>query len=123
MEREVGVKDGLVWWFEWKHIYPRLYWMAMDYLSIPELLLCLRMDLLMKNMTATSVDVEQTFSQGCLILLHVRSCLSVQSMRVLLCLGRWSKMGLVEDDDVKSAARLPEVDREEEELAIGWDAL
>ena len=81
------------------------------------------MDLLMKNMTATLVDVERTFSQGRLILLHVRSCLSVQSMRVLLCLGGWSKMGLVEDDDVKSAARLPEVDREEEELAIGWDAL
>ena len=35
MEREVGVKDDLVWWFEWKHIYPRLYWMAIDYLSIP----------------------------------------------------------------------------------------
>jgi hypothetical protein len=32
-------------------------------------------------------------------------------------------MGLVEDDDVKSAARLPKVDGEEEKLAIGWDAL
>jgi hypothetical protein len=34
-ERELGVKNGLVWWFERKHIYPRLYRMAMDYLSIP----------------------------------------------------------------------------------------
>ena len=35
IEREIGVTDGLVWWFERKHIYPHLYWMAMDYLSIP----------------------------------------------------------------------------------------
>jgi len=28
MEQELGVKNGLVWWFERKHIYPRLYWMA-----------------------------------------------------------------------------------------------
>lgn len=34
-ERDLGVKNGLVWWFERKHIYPRLYQMAMDYLSIP----------------------------------------------------------------------------------------
>jgi hypothetical protein len=34
-ERELGVTDGLVWWFERKHIYPRLYRMALDYLSIP----------------------------------------------------------------------------------------
>ena len=34
-ERELGVEDGLVWWFEQKHIYPHLYRMAMDYLSIP----------------------------------------------------------------------------------------
>jgi hypothetical protein len=81
------------------------------------------MDLLKKNMTATSVDVERTFSQGRLILSHVRSRLSVQSTRALLCLGGWSKMGLVEDDDVKSAARLPEVDGEEEELSLDWDAL
>src|SRR6266545_7084100 len=98
--------------------------MAMDYLSIPgKFLLCLQMDWLMKNMTATSVDVEQTFSQGCLVLSHVHSRLSVQSMQALLCLGGWSKMGLVEDDNVKSVARLPEVDGEKEELTIDWDAL
>lgn len=33
--RELHVKDGLLWWFERKHIYPRLYRMATDYLSIP----------------------------------------------------------------------------------------
>jgi hypothetical protein len=32
-------------------------------------------------------------------------------------------MGLVQDDDVKSAAVLPEVDGEEEDLALDWDSL
>jgi hypothetical protein len=39
--RDLRVKNGLVWWFERKHIYPTLYRMATDYLSIPgKLLLC-----------------------------------------------------------------------------------
>ena len=29
------VADPLRWWFERKHMYPRLYRMALDYLSIP----------------------------------------------------------------------------------------
>lgn len=77
----------------------------------------------MTNITATSVDVKRTFSQGRLLLSHVRGCLSVQSTQALLCLRGWSKMGLVKDDDVKAVARLPEVDGEEEELALDWDAL
>ena len=32
-------------------------------------------------------------------------------------------MGYVRDDDVQSAAVLPEVDGEEEELADGWDSI
>jgi hypothetical protein len=73
--------------------------------------------------SATSVDVERTFSQGRLILSHVRSRLSVQSTRALLCLGVWSTMGYVEDSDILSAAVLPEVDGEEEDLGIDWDAM
>jgi hypothetical protein len=30
-----AVEDPLVWWFEHKHVYPRLSRMALDYLSIP----------------------------------------------------------------------------------------
>jgi hAT family C-terminal dimerisation region len=29
------VTDALAWWYEHKHIYPRLHRMALDYLSIP----------------------------------------------------------------------------------------
>jgi len=66
---------------------------------------------------ATSVEVKWIFSQGQLVLSHVHSQLSVQSMRALLCLGVWSLMGYVKDDDVKAAAVLPEADGEEEDLA------
>ena len=75
------------------------------------------------HIVATSVDVERTFSQGRLVLSHVRNRLSVQSIRALLCLGVWSLMGYVKDEDVKAAAVLPEVDGEEEDLPMDWDSL
>jgi len=82
--------------------------MALDYLSIP----------------ATSVDVERTFSQGRLLLSHIRNRLSVQSTRALLCLGDWSLMGYVKDKDLKAATVLPEVGSDEEDdLADNWDAI
>lgn len=74
-------------------------------------------------MLATSVNVERVFSKGRILLSHLRSRLSVQSTRALMCLGVWSKMGYVKDTDVKSATILPEVDGEEEELAKNWDRI
>ena len=41
----------------------------------------------------------------------------------LLCVGPWSLLGYVRDEDVKAAAVLPEVNGEEEELEADWDAL
>ena len=49
---------------------------------------------------ATSVDVEQLFSKGHILLLHLRNGLSANSIRASLCLGDWSKHGLVKDEDV-----------------------
>ena len=63
------------------------------------------------------------FSQGWLLLLHVHSRLSVQSMRALLCVGIWSLLGYVNDNNVKAAAVLPVVDGKEEELAEDWDSI
>ena len=57
------------------------------------------------------------------MLSHIHSQLSVQLMCALLCLGVWSLMGYVKDDDVNSAAVLHEVDGEEEELAHDWDSI
>ena len=71
--------------------------------------------------TATSVDVECVFSKGRLILSHVQNGLSVQSTCVLMCLGAWSRMGMVKDKDVMEAAKLPEVKEIEDELEHGWD--
>jgi hypothetical protein len=74
--------------------------------------------------SATSVDVERTFSQGRLLLSHIRNQLSIQSTRALLCLGVWSLMGYVKDADVKAATVLPEVGSDEEiELPLDWDAI
>jgi len=86
-------------------------------------LLCLQWNAHWLYLLATSVDVERTFSQGRLLLSHVRSRLSVQSTRALLCVGVWSALGYVKDDDVKAAALLPEVNGKEEELAEDWDSI
>ena len=101
--------------------------MATDYLSIPGKSnfshLCVLPHLLIMCLASTSIDVEQMFSQGRLLLSHLCSWLSVQSTCTLLCLGVRSAMGYVKDDDIKSAAVLPEVDGDEEDLADNWDSL
>ena len=69
------------------------------------------------------MDVECIFSQGQHLLLHIRSHLSIQSTRALMCLGVWSIFGYVKDSDVKAIVVLPELraDEQEEELELGWD--
>jgi hypothetical protein len=75
------------------------------------------------SFTATSVDVEQVFSQGRIVLSHLRNRLSVQSTRALMCLGVWSHLGYVKNSDIKGVVTLPEVpvDVKEDDLAVGWD--
>ncbi|TFK82771.1 hATC-domain-containing protein, partial [Polyporus arcularius HHB13444] len=84
-EPTVFTKDPLGWWWERRREYPRLSRMAIAYLTIP----------------GTSVDIERIFSRGRLLLPHVRNGLSARSIRALLCLGEWSRLGLVKDRDVK----------------------
>jgi len=72
-------------------------------------------------MIATSVDVERVFSKGRLVLSHIRNRLTVASTRALMCLGTWSKLGLVRDADLLAAATLPDVMEDEDEFNIGWD--
>ena len=55
------------------------------------------------------MDVEHIFSKGRLLLSHVRNRLSAESTRALLCLGNWSGAGLVKNEDVQAATRLPDV--------------
>ncbi|KIJ09552.1 hypothetical protein PAXINDRAFT_50851, partial [Paxillus involutus ATCC 200175] len=89
-------------------LYPQLSRMAIDYLSIP----------------ATSIDVKRLFSRSRLILSHTRSRLSAQSTRALLCLGTWSKLRLIKDEDVAKVSSLPEIEGDDEvELVDGWDCI
>lgn len=59
--------------------------------------------------TATSVDVEWTFSCGCRLLTHVRSRLGAQTMHATLCLGDWVRWDLVSSKDIHTVARVDEV--------------
>lgn len=68
--------------------------------------------------------MERVFSRGRLILSHVRSRLSAQSTRALLCLGSWSLLGYIKDSDVEAVARMPDIEGDvEEELEEGWDSI
>ena len=68
--------------------------------------------------------MERVFSHGRLILSHVRSRLSAQSTRALLCLGNWSLLGYIKDSDVEAVAMMPDVEGNvEEELEEGWDKI
>jgi hypothetical protein len=73
--------------------------------------------------SATSTDVERVFSQGRIVLSHIRNRLSAESTRALLCLGNWSLLGYVKDKDITAVTVLPELVAEEEELEQGWDAI
>jgi hypothetical protein len=77
---------------------------------------------LSSSCTATSVDVERVFSQGRIVLSHLRNRLSVQSTRALMCLGVWSHLRYMKDSDIKRVVALPEVPTNVKEvLAVGWD--
>jgi hypothetical protein len=71
--------------------------------------------------TATLVDVRHVFSKGRLVLSYVQNGLSVQFMCALMCLGTWSRMGLVKDKDIMEAARLPDINESEAKLDIRWN--
>jgi hypothetical protein len=62
------------------------------------------------------------FSQGRLVLPHVRNRLSGQSTRALMCVGAWSGLGLVKDADIKGVLG-DEINGPEEERPDGWDAI
>jgi len=97
--------------------------MALDYLTIPGVHFFSFTTTLNVVFIATSVDVERIFSRGCLLLSRIRSRLSTQTTRALLCLGCWSQLGLVKDKDVLPVARLPDVEGDEKELKDGWDSI
>lgn len=118
------VRDAVAWWHAHQAVYPRLSRMALDYLTIPGKYhppSPLQV-ILIYFVLATSVDVERLFSCGRLLLSHVRSRLTAQSTRALLCLGYWSRLNLVKTDDVVKVSLLPDI-ADEQELEDGWDRI
>ena len=97
-------------------MYLCLSHMALNYLSIPGMFFSYipaYSNFLCCHTTATSVDVKCIFSSGRLLLSHVCSHLSTQSICALLCLGSWSLLGLVKDEDIMPVVHLPDIEDEE----------
>jgi hypothetical protein len=115
-----GMRSGLF-------ILASIAWHWITLLSLVRVFISLLLFIqLITIILATSVDVERVFSQGRLLLSHIRSRLSVQSTRALMCLGVWSKLGFITDSDVKAVVlTLPELneDDDENELDISWDRI
>ena len=102
------IKDPIMWWYERQASYPPLSRMALDYLAIPGKCLVSPHILfpVWWGLLATSIEVEQLFSRGHLVISHVRSRLSVQGSRALMCLGVWSRLGLIKSTDIKTVSVL-----------------
>lgn len=121
--------EALSWWTEQAKRYPNLSRMARDYLSIPGTSECSRHRAFSTVIThiiiATSVDVERTFSRGRRLLSHVRSRLSAQTTRAVLCVGDWSRLDLIKTDDVRSVTAMPDVEGDESdyEMEDGWERI
>jgi hypothetical protein len=71
------------------------------------------------------LSTSREFSCGRLVLSHVRSCMTAQTTRAILCLGNWSRLGLVKSDDVRAAAALLDVEGMDSdyEMEEGWDQI
>ena len=122
--KDIKNEDLLKWGFECQHIYPNLSRMALNYHTIPckSLLFgCVKMWSTL--CTGSSIDVERVFSQGCILLPHVRNCLSSELMRALLCIGDWSRHVLLKDVVIKTAAVLPDLGQYEPPLSNDWDTI
>ncbi len=77
------------------------------------------------SVTGTSVDVERVFSRGRRALTHVRSRLSAQSTRAILCVGEWSRLDMIRSTDCMAVTSQPAVDNDDSdyEMEEGWDRI
>ncbi|CAB4380427.1 unnamed protein product [Rhizophagus irregularis] len=77
--------DVLAWWKVQEANYPNLSKMALDYLAIP----------------ATSAPVERIFSSGTDLVTQKRCSLKGETIRELMCLKSWWKLGFNEPIIIK----------------------
>ncbi|KIP01144.1 hypothetical protein PHLGIDRAFT_57698, partial [Phlebiopsis gigantea 11061_1 CR5-6] len=50
---------------------------------------------------ATFVNIKRVFSCGQLILPHIHNSVSAQSIHASLCLGEWSLLRLIKDNNIQ----------------------
>lgn len=87
------------------------------------------MILIIELFSATSVDVEHVFSSSQLLLSYTWNWLSVQTTHSLMCLGEWSLLNFVHNDDLLNVTGLLEVPDKagdedgEVEMPIDWDKI
>jgi hypothetical protein len=73
--------------------------------------------------SATSTDVERVFSRGRLLLSHIWNRLTAQSTRAIICLGSWSLLGLIKDQDIFEVTKLPEEAADDNAKVEEWEAV
>ena len=98
--------------------------MARSYLTAPgesPAIVCFSRMLI--YLIATSVDVERVFSRGRLVLSHIRNRLSAESTRALLCVGEWSRKGLIDDMDLIAVTSATYNKDEDDAVDNGWNAI
>jgi len=69
--------------------------MAMDFLSVPGEFLCSGHVQVLILLSATSVDIEQAFSQGRDLLSYCQNHMSPLTTHSLILLGSWIRTGVV----------------------------
>lgn len=119
------ITNALLWWHDRRKTFPNLSRMALDYLAIPGTYSRVPVLHVLTFFSATSVAVERVFSTGRLLLPHVRNRLKGESARALLCLGSWSRAGLVHPSDARKAAVLEDLEGEDSDVDLGegWDKI
>jgi hypothetical protein len=108
--------DVLLWWKAHHHEFPWLYQMVINYHTIAGGCILYDTNFVLNSLTvtstATSIDVEHVFNKGHLILSYILNSLSADSTCQLMCLGTWSHMGYIKDQNIR-AVTLTEVELED----------
>ncbi len=109
------ITDPILYWHARVASTPGLVRMGLDYSTIPGELNhhCTHIHSY-RCSTATTVDVERTFSKGHLTLSHVRNRLNAQTTHALMCVGAWSCLDLIDTDDLHGTVGLPDLEGDEE---------
>ena len=104
-----SIKEPLKWWIASHHTYPNLYRMALDYLSVPGMVMSyIRFDNYITNLlfVATSTVVECVFSQGRQLLSFTCNRQHASSVHAFLCMGSWGRNELLLFEDILTGVRV-----------------